>query len=50
MKIPSFGVEGGPPQYCAEHRPEGVIDVKHKKCIALGCNICASFGIPGELV
>lgn len=36
-KHPHFGhIEGGP-RYCAQHRAEGMVDVKHRRCAVKSC-------------
>jgi len=35
-----FGKEGCNPEYCGKHKKADYIDVKNKKCIYQGCNIC----------
>jgi hypothetical protein len=38
-KQPTFNFEGEKrPLYCAEHKKEGMIDVKHKRCVEPGCS------------
>ena len=34
-------------EYCAQHAPEGMVDVKNKKCRTEGCGTLPSFGVTG---
>ena len=34
-------------EYCAQHAPEGMADVKNRKCRIEGCGKRASFGVAG---
>lgn len=36
-KHPHFGFADGGPRYCAQHRAEGMVDVKHRRCAVKGC-------------
>lgn len=40
----SFGFEIYKPKYCAKHKEQGMINVKHNMCYSNGCNKRASFG------
>ncbi|CAN0457349.1 unnamed protein product [Ectocarpus sp. 12 AP-2014] len=56
---PSFGVKGGPPAFCKEHREAGMVDVRpnpkkrgmvdvvSKRCRRTGCRTRSTFGVKG---
>lgn len=44
---PNFGYPGKTPLYCSNHKLEGMIDIVHKRCQFDGCNVFASFCLPG---
>ena len=46
-KSPCFGVLGGPPVSCADHRGEGDVDVRHDRCrFAEGCSKQGLYSLP----
>jgi hypothetical protein len=46
---PIFNFTGEkPPLFCSLHKLEGMVDVKHKKCLEDGCFISPSFSMLGE--
>jgi hypothetical protein len=50
MRMPNFnfpGEKGG--VYCSAHKLEGMIDIKHKRCLAPNCNKRPSFNYTGEM-
>ena len=45
-KLPSFGVAGTKTgEYCAQHAPEKMVNVKSRKCRTEGCGKRSSFGV-----
>jgi hypothetical protein len=36
--------------HCAQHKPEGYVDVKHKVCIEINCRTRANFGPIGSKI
>lgn len=36
-KHPHFGFIEGGPRFCAQHRADGMVDVKHRRCAVKGC-------------
>ena len=47
-KIPSFGVAGTKTaEYCAQHDPDGMVNVFRMKCRTEGCGKWPSFGVAG---
>ena len=47
-KQPSFNYEGESPKYCAEHKEEGMGDVRSKRCQHKGCLTHPNFNYEGE--
>ena len=46
--MPSFGVTGTKTaEYCAQHAPDGMVDVKSRKCRTESCEKWPSFGVEG---
>ena len=43
----TFDVAGGKGRFCAEHKAEGMEDVKHKRCEAAGCTKRPAFDVAG---
>lgn len=46
--MPNFnfpGEKGG--IFCAQHKTEGMIDIKHKRCVEPGCSKRPSFNFTG---
>lgn len=43
-----YGIPGGPVEYCAKHRPDNTVDIKHKRCAFPGCGLSCAFGFEGE--
>ena len=50
VKHASFGFEGGSASYCSEHKLDGMIDVKNKRCAHEGCMKRPHFNAPGSSV
>ena len=47
-KHPSFGVAGTKTvEYCAQHAPEGMVNVMNRKCKTEGCGKVPYFGVAG---
>jgi hypothetical protein len=47
--IPTYNNEGETKAlYCAAHKKEGMVDVKHKNCCEEGCNKRLSYNNEGE--
>ena len=47
-KQPYFNYEGKPAEFCAKHKEENMVDVKHKKCIHEGCKKLPVFNFEGR--
>ena len=48
-KHPSFNLEGEKkPLYCAEHKKDGMVNVRHKTCIHEGCKKQPTYNVEGE--
>ena len=48
--MPNFnfpGEKGG--IFCAQHKAEGMVDIKHKRCVEPGCSKRPSFNYTGAL-
>ena len=48
--MPNFnfpGQKGG--MFCSQHKSEGMVDIKHKRCAQEGCNKRPSFNYTGEM-
>ena len=48
--MPNFnfpGEKGG--IFCAQHKAEGMVDIKHKRCVEPGCSKRPSFNFTGAL-
>lgn len=48
MRMPNFnfaGEKGG--LYCSQHKQEGMIDIKHKRCVFPDCSKRPSFNYTG---
>ena len=46
--MPNFnfpGEKGG--IFCAQHKSDGMVDIKHKRCVEPGCNKRPSFNYTG---
>ena len=37
-------------EYCAQHEPEGMLDVKSKKCRTASCSKLPPFGVAGAKI
>jgi hypothetical protein len=49
IKQPIYNYEGETYSiYCATHKKDGMVDVKHKKCLENTCNIIPSYNYEGE--
>ena len=48
-KQPTYNLQGLPPKYCSECKTVEMIDVHHKKCIEINCNIIANYNYENEL-
>lgn len=49
IKQPSFSVDGSNnSEFCSEHKEDGMVDVKNKRCCQLGCNTYPSFAVDGS--
>jgi len=49
-KIPNFNISTETKGiYCADHKKENMIDVKHSKCIEPNCTKRPNFNIPTEI-
>ena len=45
----SFNIEGEKKRlYCSNHKADGMVDVRNKKCLHNGCEITPKFNIKGE--
>lgn len=50
-RMPNFnfpGEKGG--IFCAQHKAEGMVDIKHKRCVEPGCNKRPSFNYTGKRI
>ena len=50
-RMPNFnfpGEKGG--IFCAQHKAEGMVDIKHKRCVEPGCSKRPSFNFTGALL
>ena len=45
---PNYNIEGEKALYCLTHKKDGMVDVKHKKCIHEGCKVRPTYNIEGE--
>ena len=48
-KIPNYNFKGETKaRFCASHKEDGMLDIKHKMCEFDGCETRANFGLPGN--
>ena len=47
-KTAIFNILGTSPKFCANHKEEHMINLKHKHCEFTGCNTLANYNLDGE--
>lgn len=48
VKTPCYNFGGEKARYCTQHKEEGMVNVKKVECQAEGCELTASFNLPGK--